>query len=534
MSNKIFKSIRAKAPRRNAFDLTHDKKLSCNMGDLIPVFLQDVVPGDKFRVSSEIWIRFAPLLAPIMHRVNAYVHYYFVPNRLVFDQWENFITGGIDGKQAPPFPVVNDQDLAMGITDGSGNPAALNPGSLADYLGITMADNIGTGELDISVLPFRAYQLIYNEYFRDQTLTPAVPLQTGSTVTGSELAEIVKLRKRSWEKDYFTSALPFAQRGDQVLLPLEDSAPVTFTPTNTPAQLIASGTQFGSNNVDLQGQPNTGNEGTLIGNDPGSGTTMSLNVVPSGSYTADLQSASATSINDLRRSIRLQEWLEKQARGGSRYIETILNHFGTRNPDYRLQRPEYLGGGKSPVVISETLQTSSTDATSPQGNPAGRAVSAGRTNRFTKYFTEHGYVIGIMSIMPRTAYMQGVPKHFLKADRFDFYWPSFAHLGEQPILNAELYSAAGVNANGIFGYTPRYAEYKYAINSVHGDFRTTLDHWHMARKFDAAPALNADFIASDPTDRIFSVEDGSHALWCHIVNNCRAIRPMPVYGTPTI
>jgi hypothetical protein len=250
---------------------------------------------------------------------------------------------------------------------------------------------------------------------------------------------------------------------------------------------------------------------------------------------ADLSTANATSINDLRQAFRLQEFLEKNARGGSRYIEVIKSHFGVTSSDARLQRPEYLGGGKSPVTISEVLQTSdpvNQDST-PQGNMAGHAINVGGGNRFTYRAQEHGYIIGIMSIMPKTAYFQGTPKHFTKFDKFDYYFPSFAHLGEQPILTGELWTQGTVKDDQIFGYTPRYAEYKHQLSSVHGEFKTSLKYWHMAREFETQPYLNEEFINANPTKRIFAVTDESdEAIYAHIHHDLKARRLMPYFGTP--
>ncbi len=252
---------------------------------------------------------------------------------------------------------------------------------------------------------------------------------------------------------------------------------------------------------------------------------------------ADLSTATSSSINDLRQAFRLQEWLEKNARGGSRYIEVIKSHFGVTSSDARLQRPEYLGGGKSPVSISEVLQTSETGVAStdptPQGNMAGHGVNVGGGNNFSYYAQEHGYIIGLMSIQPKTAYFQGIPKHFKKFDKFDFYFPSFAHLGEQPIYNYELYATGTSQDDDTFGYTPRYAEYKHMHSSVHGEFKDTLLFWHMARKFDTLPALNEDFINCEPTKRIFAVElQSAETIYAHVFHDLKATRLMPYFGTP--
>lgn len=537
MSNRIFSTVRSKRPRRNVFDLSHQVKLSANMGKLVPFLCQEIVPGDKFQVSTEVFLRFAPMVAPVMHNVNVYTHFFFVPNRLVWDNWENFITGGKNGDLAPPFPQFNVPASVI-----NANPELFKSGSLMDYMGVApfSADDVSSPSAlldDVSALPFRAYQLIYNEYYRDQNLSDPIDIDLGDGIVTDPL-NLLTLRNRAWEKDYFTSALPWAQRGGDVSLPLGNTAPVRLTddPNNQWFEKN-DGSAFvdGSNASWLRQSAITPGDrhGKLT-----DGTSPSR-FNPGTSLEADLTDASGATINDLRRSIRLQEWLEKNARGGARYVEQILAHFGVRSSDARLQRPEYLGGGKQPVVISEVLQTSSTDANSPQANPAGVGYSVGSSNRFKRFFEEHGYIIGIMSVLPRTAYQQGVPRHFRKFDKLDFYFPEFANLGEQEIYNSELYYnhllPSKPTNNSTFGYTPRYAEYKNCESRVCGDFRDTLSFWTMSRIFPSPPSLSEPFVMADPTTRIFAVEDPSvQKLWIQLSNRIRAIRPMPVFGTPTL
>lgn len=472
------------------------------MGDLVPIYLQEVVPGDKFQVNTEMLMRFAPMVAPVMHRMNVYTHYFFVPNRLVFNGWEDFITGGDDGLDATVFPEMWIYNLTV---QHFGN------GTLADYLGVPTPPAEITNTIKVSALPFRAYQLIYNEYYRDQNLQDKVALTKDSVVTGPEFAAITALRKRAWEKDYLTSALPFAQRGGEVSIPstvnYKDAAQFQFTTQPTANQAIQ--VQAGTNPTPLKAVD--GNVITEIDN---------------------IDSVDIT-VNDLRRAKKLQEWLEKNARAGSRYIEQILSHFGVMSSDARLQRPEYLGGGKTPVTISEVLSTVET-ATVPQGNMAGHGIAVGNSNRFRRGFEEHGYIFGIMSVLPRTAYQQGVPRMLSKIDKFDYYWPEFANLGEQEVLNKEVYANfVSGNPEGTFGYQSRYAEYKFGQSSVHGDFKGNLSHWHMGRIFSSQPALNGSFVTSDPTHRIFAVtEPSTHKLYAQIYNEVKAIRPMPVFGTP--
>ena len=518
---KIFDTILVNKPNKNAFDLSHERKMSMNMGDLVPCFVQEVIPGDKFKVNMEHLIRFQPLLAPIMHRVNVYTHFFFVPNRIIWNEFEKFITGGEDGQQEPVFPrlygdIGNDYDTTPFKT-----------GSLADYLGIPCT-NYNTGDnpvnnFSVSALPFRAYQLIYNEYYRDQNLTPPIEFSKGSGYINPESADwvnLLNLRKRAWEKDYFTSALPWAQRGTELTIPTVSGYANVISNETYPK--FAPGPLSAASPIQ---QPN----GILT-----NGLGESLKFSNSGLKT-DLTNAPRTSINELRQAFQIQKWLEKSARGGARYIEQILSHFGIKSSDARLQRPEYLGGGKTPVIISEVLQTSATESGSAQGNMAGHGISVGNTNSFVKSFEEHGIVLGIMSILPRTSYQNGLPRIFRKYDKFDYYWPDFAHLGEQAVYNRELFLKYDTleGDDTVFGYQPRYSEYRYCPDTVHGDFKGNLDYWHMGRKFTAEPALNTSFVTSDPTSRIFAVTDpSSHKLLVQTYCNFQAIRPVSKFGTP--
>lgn len=498
-------------PRRNKFDLSHERKLSFNMGKLIPIMLQEIVPGDSFRVTSELFLRMAPMIAPVMHHVNVFTHYFFVPNRLIWDEWEDFITGGREGTSAPVWPHFSSES------------AALPRGSLADYFGLPSVGTDATDPIDISLLPFRAYALIWDEYYRDQNLLAALDIAktSGETLAGAELTKLLALRDRCWEKDYFTSALPWAQRGGEVSV----DADITY---RDPAEVVSLG-----------GIPSLVSDEGLV---TGAGSATRRNV-KSGTSDEELRienlDSIGVSINELRRSIKLQEWLEKNARGGARYIEQILSHFGVRSSDARLQRPEYLGGGKQPIVISEVLTTASniTDDGIPPGWMAGHGASFGKTNGFKRSFEEHGFVIGLMSVLPRTAYQQGVHRMWRRADKLDHFWPEFAHLGEQEIKNAEIYHMASSPAgtkDGTWGYQSRYAEYKYGCSSVHGEFRESLAYWHMGRIFSSLPLLSNEFVTADPTERIFAVEADVDHMYAQIYNRIDALRPMPYFGTPSL
>lgn len=509
----LFNSIQLSKPGTNLFDLSHDVKLSFNMGQLVPIMCTEAVPGDRFKIGCESLLRFAPLISPVMHRMDVTMHYFFVPNRLVWDGWEDFITGGVEGGDPEEFPyLIMDEDTYT---------------PLCDYLGIPIP-LVTQNEL-VSALPFAAYQMIYNEYYRDQNLINEVDFHLvpgNNTVTNPGL---LTLRKRAWEHDYFTAALPFAQKNGAVDIPLGD----VQLKDNWDGITGASGTK-----PHFQDATGGFNAGTVSQNNIASNPHILVNNLSRQAYDPQgTLETTPTTINDLRRAFRLQEWLEKAARGGSRYIESILSHFGVQSSDKRLQRPEYITGIKSPVQISEVLNTSdTTDA--PQGNMAGHAVAFTQGKYGGYRCEEHGYIMGIMSVMPKTAYQQGIPKHFTKRfSPFQYYWPSFANIGEQAVENREIY-AYQLTAIGdaTFGYVPRYAEYKFENSRVAGDFRTSLDFWHLGRKFATPPSLNQTFIEVDSanTDRIFAVTDpDEQKLYCQVYNHVTAVRPMPKFGTPT-
>lgn len=518
---KLFNAINIKRPKKSKFDLTHERKFSMEMGKLVPILCEDVVPGDVFRVQTESLIRFAPLLAPMMHRVDVWFHYFFVPNRILWNEWEDFITGGPDGTLNPIAPYYT-------ITESS--KSAFVAGSLADYLGVPTTDGatVAAPGINISALPFRAYAQIYNDYFVDQNVGTKrnFPKTGGSDFpTNGEW----DLATRAWEKDYFTSALPWAQRGPEVLMPFEGQVQY-----RDEANIFDS-----SGSVDPSGAISAVPVGSADG---ASGIQAAgLAGINLGIDNIESISGTGTTINDLRRASRLQEWYEKNARGGARYIEQILSHFGEWVPDARLQRAEYLGGGKQAVSVSEVLsnfQFSGDAEGLPQGHMAGHGISVGGGNGFKRKFNEHGWVIGIMSVLPRTAYQQGLPRKFTRTDKFEYAWPEFAQIGEQEVLNKELYLDWQDGTNAVneqtFGYQMRYSEYKYAPSTVHGDFKTSLAYWHMGRIFSARPSLNESFVTADPTKRIFAVETEPNHLYVQLLNRVDAVRPLPYYGNPKL
>ena len=364
-------------PQTNTFDLSHDRKFSGRIGELMPISVMEVVPWDKFNIKATNLTRFAPLITPIMHKASVYCHFFFVPNRILWPNWENFISGGEDGLADPTFPTV---DLSI--------PTQYGIQTLADYLGLPTGKQIS----NVSALPFAAYQKIYQDYYRDENLIDKtdVTLSDG-TQNGTETIHLSTMRKRAWQHDYFTSALPWTQRGPEATLPLGTSAPIIYNNNSSVATVFRD---FNTGNViqnaDFQGPASlqTASSGATFADIP---TRTYFDIDNSPNLSADLTGATASSINDLRRAFRLQEWLERNARGGARYIEIITAHFGVRSSDARLQRPEFLGGSSTPITISEVLQTSANaNEPSPQGNMAGHGVSVGSSNYVSYRAEEHG------------------------------------------------------------------------------------------------------------------------------------------------
>lgn len=517
MSQQIFDSVKYSKPGRSTFDLSHDVKMSMKFGKLYPIMCEDVAPGDNFKIGCESLIRFAPLISPVMHRIDATMHYFFVPKRLL---WENFMKW-YKGEKDPltnlpyvhPFLAINH--------DGT------NYLPLMDYMGVPDPDlnSSDTGSTNISPMAFAAYQFIYNEYYRDQNLTDPIDykLDDGNNTANVELYE---LRTRAWMHDYFTSCLPFAQKGDPVNLPVDGDVVLNMDNVGTALVGVSAAdftTPFGASSVNTNAGGNiihgSGNEEVFDPNYTGLGSVWKV------------ENANAT-INDLRIAMRVQEWLEKSARGGTRDNEFIRVQFGVKTSDARLQRPEYITGIKTAVTISEVLNTTGT-VDAPQGQMAGHGVSVVNGNYGSYYAEEPGYIIGIMNIQPKTAYYQGMPKHFLKiTDPTENLFPVFGNLGEQSVERREVYAYTDEGLQ-TFGYIPRYSEYKYSNNRVAGDFKTTLNFWHMAREFSFQPSLNTSFIECNATTRIFAVEDGTDYLWTHVYNKVKASRLLPFYGTPT-
>lgn len=467
--------------KRSKFSLSHHRLLSFSQGELVPIGCYEALPGDTIQASTSAFIRIAPLVTPVMHPVQARIHHWFVPYRLLWDSWEDFITGGPEGDDDSVFPTI----------------AFVNPavGTLADYLGVPT----GTYSTAVSALPFRAYAMIFNEWYRDQDLvTPLVV----STADGLDTTTNTTLQNAAWEKDYFTTSRPWEQKGPAVTLPLGVSAPVVPNTRGYPEFDTLSTVPF---NAVLQSGTNAfvGN-GVTGGNDridwrPG---TDGSNDAYTG-LEADLTAATSVDINDVRRAFALQRLMEARARYGSRYTE-YLRYLGVSSSDARLQRPEYLGGGKSPVQFSEVLQTA--EGSDPVGTLKGHGIGSMRSNRYRRYFEEHGIVLSFINIKPRTVYMQALPRMWNRRTKEDFWQKELQHIGQQEIYNKEVYAPHG-SPDQVFGYQDRYDEYRRQESGVSGEFRTTLNSWHMARDFSSAPTLNSSFVQSNPTNRVYASTD---------------------------
>lgn len=534
--------------KRNAFDLSHERKFTCKMGQCVPILCEEVVPNTTFIGQTDLMLRLTPMLAPIMHRVDVFTHFFFVPTRLVHDNFEKFITGGEDGQDDTVVPTIK----APAVTGWA-------VGSLADYLG----DVTGVAGMESLAYPIRCYNKIWNDWYRDENLQEEVAL---SKADGLDVTTNTSILYRSWQKDYFTNALPWPQRGPAVSIPVgAESAPV---------DVYGTGKSLGLTDGAVEGLLGKGQDSSMIAKVFPSGTKsvdVGTNIGPSASGglnydiwyntagngtkavgvstdkersglkgTADLSSAFATTINALRQAFQLQKWFEINAIAGARYVEQILSNFGIHCGDARLGRSEFIGGGRSPILVTEVVQTSQSDANgTPQGNMAGHGFTANRSHTFKYRAPEHGYIIGIVTIMPKPSYQQGQRRMFARRSRFDFLWPVFSHLGNQEIKMKEIFAQGDsvVDANGEivdekpFGFTGRYDEYRYIPSTVHGEFKTTLNYWHLGRIFENAPALNADFIKCQPATRPFAVQDTDMCL-VECYNRITALIPLPRKGTP--
>lgn len=509
---------RAEIPR-SSFNIQTAHKTTFDSGFLVPVYVDEVLPGDTFNLRMTAFARLATPLYPTMDNLHLDSFFFFVPNRLIWNNWQRFM-----GQQDNPNDSIS--YVVPTTTTPTGGYAV---GSIFDYMGLPTLGQVGNSStVTHNVLHLRAYNLIYNEWFRDENLQNSVTVNKGD---GPDAYTDYTLLRRGKRKDYFTAALPWPQKGSAVSLPLGTSAPIKgqFNVVNT------AGTYSG--NISSIG----GTAGVTLSATAASSFPLQASGTVGGLY-ADLSVATAATINQLRQSFQIQKLLERDARGGTRYTEIVRSHFGVISPDARLQRPEYLGGGSTPIQINPIAQTSGTNASgtsTPLGNLAAMGTGLGHGHGFTQSFTEHGVIIGLVSVRADLTYQQGLRKMWSRSTRYDFYFPAFAMLGEQAILNKEIYVTGNSTDSDVFGYQERWAEYRYNPSLITGLFKSTsagtIDGWHLAQKFTSLPTLNSTFIQENPpVSRILAVgsaANGQQFLLDTFFNN-RVARPMPLYSVP--
>lgn len=493
--------------KRARFNMSHVNSTTCKMGNIVPVMLQEALPGDTWQGDTKLFTRVAPLVAPVMHRVQQQLYTFFVPNRLLWENWEEFITGGPDGNDNSVPPTVSIKPTV---------------GSLADYFGLPISANA----VSVSALPFRALVLIWNDFFRDQDLQNELPL---SLDDGLDTTTSTALLRANWAKDYFTTARPWPQKGNAINIPLGTTAPVYGN--NSPIyirEIGATSDPYQTITISNSGS-NSFLRGTPFSSAP-NGNAMAFSTEDSALF-ADLANASTITIDELRQAFAIQRWQEKRSLYGSRY-EDLLHFWGLSTQDYRLQRPELISVRNSLLQFSEVLQTAPVDG-SGVGNMSGHGIGAMRSGRWRYYCHEHGFLITLLVVRPQAVYTQGIERMWSRRTRWDYWNPEFQHIGQQEVLRKEIFAAGTDDDDDIWGYQNRFDEYRRGKNHVSGEFRGTLNYWNMARIFENSPELNGEFLTSNPTDRIYQLSDDlSDQLYIMVQNDLLAKRLVSRNGNP--